>query len=114
MNDMADWEAFKVNLNRYLLQFSIKKKSFSNEKSSLSKKKNVHFHLQKENSKQYNSPADEMRHFHIFVDHKNKITEHNLRHENGLASFRMGLNEYSDLSHEEFTARMNTYRFNKE
>lgn len=66
-------------------------------------------HLQANYSKHYASFEDEMQRFQIFVEHKYKIAEHNLHHDNGVESFRMGLNKYSDLTSEEFFDTMNGY-----
>lgn len=48
-----------------------------------------------------------MHRFRIFVDHKYNIEEHNQQFDNGIVSFKMGLNKYSDVKHEDFVARMN-------
>ncbi|XP_055297310.1 procathepsin L-like [Sitodiplosis mosellana] len=53
-----------------------------------------------------------MHHFQVFVDHKHKIDEHNLHYENGIVPFKMGLNKYSDLTHEEFVERMSRHKPN--
>lgn len=50
-----------------------------------------------------------MHRFRIFIEHRNKIAEHNLHHDNGVESFEMGLNEYSDLTSEEFFDTMTGY-----
>ncbi|XP_055303331.1 procathepsin L-like [Sitodiplosis mosellana] len=60
-----------------------------------------------EHSKHYDSLADEIHHFRIFVEHKHQIDEHNLHYENGIAHFKMGLNKYSDLRPEDFIDMMN-------
>lgn len=51
-----------------------------------------------------------MHHFRIFVEHKYKIEEHNQQFENGMHSFKMGYNKYSDMKHEDFVSAMNGYR----
>lgn len=43
----------------------------------------------------------------IWLEHKHKIEEHNQQYENGIVSFRMDLNKYSDMKHDEFVSRMN-------
>lgn len=39
------------------------------------------------------------------------IEKHNKEYKDGKVSFEMGLNEYSDLSHEEFKNQMNGFVF---
>lgn len=46
----------------------------------------------------------------IFLKNKQKIDEHNEQHSKGLVSYEMGLNEYSDLSPEEFRKQMKGFR----
>lgn len=60
--------------------------------------------------KQYATHAEENHRFRIFVDHKHKIAEHNRQYENGMVSFQMGLNRYSDMSQDEFRSRLNGYK----
>lgn len=43
----------------------------------------------------------------IFLQHKNEVAKHNQLFNEGLVSYTMSLNEYSDLSHTEFVSRMN-------
>ncbi|XP_055307808.1 cathepsin L-like, partial [Sitodiplosis mosellana] len=66
--------------------------------------------FKEEHSKHYDSLADEIHHFRIFVEHKHQIDEHNLHYENGIAHFKMGLNKYSDLSHEDILKMRHGYR----
>lgn len=40
------------------------------------------------------------------MNNKYEISHHNLNFDHGIASFKMDVNEYSDLSHEEFVAQM--------
>lgn len=42
-----------------------------------------------------------------FLENKKRIDEHNKLYEQGLTSYRMGLNKYSDLSTPEFNSEMN-------
>lgn len=46
----------------------------------------------------------------IFLKNKHQIDEHNERHSNGMVSFKMGLNKFSDLSPDEFNAQMKGFR----
>lgn len=75
---------------------------------------NFHRHTQIEHSKHYDTLADEVHHFRIFIDNKYKIAEHNLHDNNGVASFKMSLNKYSDLSSDEFFETMNGYNSDEE
>lgn len=43
----------------------------------------------------------------IFLQNQKKISEHNERYEKQQTSYKMGLNKYSDLTDDEFKARMN-------
>lgn len=65
--------------------------------------------FKRKHGKHYESLEDDVHHFRIFVDHKNKIEEHNQHFVNGIAFFKMGLNKYSDIKHEDFVKRMNGY-----
>lgn len=56
-----------------------------------------------------NQTEDDMR-MGIFLKNKQRIDDHNERHSNGMASFKMGLNKFSDLSPDEFNARMKGFR----
>lgn len=42
----------------------------------------------------------------IWLENKHKITEHNQQYDNGIVSFRMDLNKYSDLSHTETFSKL--------
>ena len=46
----------------------------------------------------------------IFLKNRNKIAEHNKLFNEGNVTFEMGLNEYSDLTSEEFAAIMNGHK----
>lgn len=59
--------------------------------------------------KHYNSIKDELNHFRIFIDNKHKINEHNQQSAdgNGITTFRMGYNKYSDMKNKDFVSQMN-------
>ncbi|XP_031628991.1 cathepsin L1-like [Contarinia nasturtii] len=57
--------------------------------------------------KKYSNHVDESNRLQIFLENKLKIIKHNLRFEEGLTTYKMGLNKYSDLSHKEFVFQMN-------
>lgn len=42
-----------------------------------------------------------------YLENRRRIDEHNREFESGRYTYRMSVNEFSDLSHEEFVAQMN-------
>lgn len=42
----------------------------------------------------------------IYLENRANVQRHNLLFDRGVVTFRMGMNEYSDLSHEEFQTQM--------
>lgn len=46
----------------------------------------------------------------IFLKNKDKVEEHNENHSKGLVSYKMGLNQFSDLSPDEMSNRMKGLR----
>lgn len=57
---------------------------------------------QSKHSKIYETPVEEMHRYRNFIDQKHHVDAHNLHYNNGVASFKMGLNKFSDLTHDEF------------
>lgn len=57
--------------------------------------------------KSYPNATEEEKRMEIFLNNKNKVEEHNEKHANGSATFKMGLNKFSDLTTEEMNAQMN-------
>jgi cathepsin L len=57
-------------------------------------------------SKQYH-PKEEQKRFTIFQDNLKKIEEHNAKYESGEVSYYFGVNQFADLTGEEFLAMMN-------
>ncbi|XP_060234692.1 protein CTLA-2-beta-like [Meriones unguiculatus] len=51
------------------------------------------------------SPDEEGHRRAVWEDNKKKIEEHNAEYEQGKTSFLMGLNEFSDMTHEEFRTK---------
>lgn len=46
----------------------------------------------------------------IFLENKRSINKHNELYKNGAVSYEMDVNEYSDLSSDEFVTRMNGFK----
>lgn len=63
-------------------------------------------HFKTKFNKNY-EPNEEIARRLIWEQHVARIMDHNINYDLGLKSYRLGLNEYSDLSHEEFVQRMN-------
>lgn len=61
-------------------------------------------------SKRYANFAEDARRMNIYMKNKNTIDVHNKLFWSGRSTYEMGLNMYSDLSHEEFVAQMNGLR----
>lgn len=60
-------------------------------------------------SKKYESDTDESFRMKIFMENKDKIEKHNKLYEEGKVSFKMGLNKYGDMLHQEFVTLMNGF-----
>ena len=61
-------------------------------------------------SKEYQNETEENQRMQVFLDNKRVIDEHNDQYAKGLASYLMGINQYSDLTSEEFVTRMNGFK----
>ncbi|KAH8304086.1 hypothetical protein KR059_000172 [Drosophila kikkawai] len=59
-----------------------------------------------EHRKNYKDAAEEQLRHKIFKENRIKIAEHNRRFANGEVSFKMAVNEYSDLTSQEFSDLM--------
>nr|XP_023020438.1 crustapain-like isoform X1 [Leptinotarsa decemlineata] len=53
-------------------------------------------------SKSYENTEEENKRFNIFLDNLRRIEEHNEKYRNGESSYQMGVNQFSDLTAEEF------------
>lgn len=67
--------------------------------------------MQEQHFKQYSDAEENELRKQIFLENKKMIEKHNEEYKDGKVSFEMGLNEYSDLSHEEFKKQMNLIVF---
>lgn len=65
--------------------------------------------FQLEHSKTYDDPMEERFRQKIFLENKRKIAQHNQLYEQGKVSYKLGLNKYADLLHQEFVATMNGF-----
>lgn len=63
---------------------------------------NQNFFIQVKHGKQYENEEEEANRFTIFKENLNKITEHNKKFETGEVSWSQGLNQFADLTQEEF------------
>lgn len=57
-------------------------------------------------SKRYGSFFEDGRRMNTYLENRRMIDEHNRLYDSGNVTYRMNLNEYSDLSNEEFAAHM--------
>ncbi|XP_074028169.1 protein CTLA-2-alpha-like [Leptinotarsa decemlineata] len=55
--------------------------------------------------KSYESSSEEARRFEIFKENLKKIREHNKRYDAGKESYYQGVNQFTDLTPEEFKDR---------
>ncbi|CAF3392478.1 unnamed protein product [Rotaria socialis] len=58
----------------------------------------------------YNATAEEIHRFKIFANHVKMIIKHNVEHDLGLHTFRLGINKFATLTNEEFRQQYNGYR----
>ncbi|XP_055297154.1 trophozoite cysteine proteinase-like [Sitodiplosis mosellana] len=63
-----------------------------------------------EHSKSYANDEEHDLRMKIFLQRRKKIAEHNKLFDDGLVTFTMGLNEFSDMTFEEFKAKMHKCR----
>lgn len=63
--------------------------------------------------KTYKNQVEETKRFSIFKDNLRKIEEHNALYAKGLVSYKKGINKFSDLTQEEFTATLTLTRDRK-
>ncbi|CAG9854682.1 unnamed protein product [Phyllotreta striolata] len=66
-----------------------------------------------EHGKVYKNLAEEKLRFNIFQQTLKKIEEHNKKYNAGLSTYWMGINQFSDLTTEEFAARQKKQIANK-
>lgn len=49
----------------------------------------------------------------IFMDNSHKVAKHNKLYEQGLVTYKLGLNKYADLLHHEFVEKLNGFNKSK-
>lgn len=64
---------------------------------------------QSQYSKNYTNDEEHDFRMMTFLQNRNQIAEHNKLFNEGHVSFKMGLNEYSDMTSDEFSTIMNGY-----
>jgi cathepsin L len=62
-------------------------------------------------NKAYTNEAEPLRRM-IWESNVRYINRHNLEADRGLHTYRLGMNEYGDMTNQEFVATMNGYKFN--
>jgi hypothetical protein len=66
----------------------------------------ISFFSQEQYQKNYPNPADDLKHFKIYKKNKSKITAHNIRFANGLETFEMGINQFTDIGKKQMSSYM--------
>ncbi|UYV65108.1 hypothetical protein LAZ67_3003147, partial [Cordylochernes scorpioides] len=67
------------------------------------------FLFQSVHQKTYSNSAEEALRKEILLQNLRQIVEHNVKHELGMGSYKMGITEYSDMTPEEMSSTMNGY-----
>lgn len=87
-DDHKEWDEFKVT------HFETSGNKFLNV-----------FFLQNKFKKTYDTADEDLKRKEIYFQNKQYVEEHNKRHETGEVTWKMGINQFSDLSKEEFQKR---------
>ncbi|XP_066263021.1 cathepsin L-like [Euwallacea similis] len=66
-----------------------------------------------EHNKNYESETEERFRMKIFMDNAHKVSKHNKLYEQGLVTYKLGLNKYADLLHHEFVNTLNGFNKSK-
>lgn len=66
-----------------------------------------------QHGKQYSSETEERFRMKIFMENSHKIAKHNKLYEQGLVTYKLGLNKYADLLHHEFVTILNGFNKTK-
>ncbi|UJR30814.1 hypothetical protein I4U23_018332 [Adineta vaga] len=62
----------------------------------------------------YNTTIEELHRFNIFAKHVKMIVQHNIEHDLGLHTYRLGINKFATLTNEEFRQQFNGYKRSKQ
>ncbi|KAG6460225.1 cathepsin L [Manduca sexta] len=62
-----------------------------------------------QHDKKYDSEVEDRFRMKIYAENKHKIAKHNQLYEQGLVSYKLGPNKYTDMLHHEFIQAMNGY-----
>ena len=60
--------------------------------------------------KSYATSEEETMRFNIFVENQRLVDEHNEEYKAGRSTFELGMNQFGDMTNEEFRAQMNGFR----
>ncbi|CAH2085102.1 unnamed protein product [Euphydryas editha] len=63
-----------------------------------------------EYEKTYENEEEERNRMMIFLSNKYRVYKHNQLFERGQVTFRLGLNKYSDMFHDEFVRTLNGFK----
>lgn len=65
--------------------------------------------FKRQHNKHYNNAAEEQARMRIFKDNSKEIAEHNKLFQAGKSSYEKGLNQFSDMSYDEFRSQIGGY-----
>lgn len=63
------------------------------------------FYFEVKFNRTYATPEEEQERFNIFKTNYERIQEHNKKYEAGEVTYSQGINQFADLTHEEFKSR---------
>lgn len=106
-SEQDDWNEFKVTIecSVIIINFELNHKLTKiNYKISITHLLIICSRIQIKFSKNYENETEEKLRMDIFLQNKKTINEHNERYGQGLTTYKMGTNKYSDLTDSEFKA----------
>lgn len=111
-NDSKAWNAFKVRDPKLFNSFVQSRRKKTNSKYIVLKFYSIEifFLIQLKYSKDYQNGTEENQRMRVFLDNKRTIDKHNDLYAKGHASYLMDINQYSDLTSDEFVNRMNGFK----
>ncbi|KAG0724320.1 Cathepsin L [Chionoecetes opilio] len=66
-----------------------------------------------EHGKKYTSKLEDTFRMKIFTENKHKIAHHNKLYSSGQKTYKLKMNKYGDMLHQEFVSTMNGFRWNR-